>query len=308
MISRILNHNDLSESMQLLKNLGAALCKRGYIIAGGSIFCAFHKLPINDIDILSTHKGIPCNIGIFMECLSEAGFTCVNPESLVPHESLYAINHNVDINGKVYKIQFIKAEGKATGTVYDILSNFDIQNVSVYINHNGNPATAAMRNVDTKFEENGAIHLLSRKDLHLGAVISTSGTLERIIKYQNRGLQVNWPIIIEQLNTIAEAKSKMRMLKNILTPAPRATQIAKSAFDAFFTQPTNNVRSAGEEYENFVGLTSIGFTPYGADTIVASVNTLIRDLIAKDISKSPQLLSRIEGIYTRFGGEIEVKL
>lgn len=292
MIFKVINHRELLPDMQLVRHLGRALYARGFIIAGGSIWCAFRNIPLNDIDIFSTIKGKQCNMDTLIECLHEAGYKDLVYEN-APVVSTYAINYEVIINGITYKIQFINPEGKATGTPSDIVRGFDIQNVALYINERGNVAStgydALPRGIKMPIDEYIGSKKLTYNTLLLGYVSNPYLTTSRVIKYKDRGLEVDHNTVFRTLHSIQKAKDNLMTLHTAFnTPKGTAKGLAhartQANIDALFG--TSRVRAIPsglrdvEDYADFIGLNSVGFTEITANNFNSTLDIIIHRILS----------------------------
>lgn len=282
MIFKVHHHSELLPDMQLVKLLGSSLYKKGYIIAGGSIWCAFRNIPLNDIDIFSTIKGQPCTIDVLTQSLREVGYTNVVYEP-TPEVSKYATNYKVTINGITYKVQFINAEGKATGTPSDIIRNFDIENIALYINQRGNVASsgyaAAPRRSKVPVDEWLGNIRLTNKELSIGYVTNTHFTMDRVLKYQTRGLTVGISTIYKYLSTIETAKKSHMILKSMFEPKPPSKPTRRSL--GIFDFSGTALIAADDHYDDFVGLNSVGFSVPTAITFNENFNKTMQQLLNK---------------------------
>lgn len=286
MIFKVTNTNELLPDMQLIKLVGSRLYTKGYIIAGGAIWCAIRNIELNDIDIFSTIKGKQCTIDIFIQSLKEAGYSDIKYE-LLPTVSKFAVNYDVTVNGKTYKIQFINAEGKAVGTPDVIVNNFDIKNVAVFINEKGNVASSHIegarvpRGSTLPISEYAGNRRLMSQNLIIGYVTNPKFTLDRILKYQTRGLEVNHNDVWTILSIIQKAKDYLRQLKQVFetptknVPPPEANVFTWGSIRAAA------IVSNDEAYEEFTGLNSTGFTIEDATEFNRRIDNVLHVLLKK---------------------------
>lgn len=240
MISKIQDKKHLGGELIMLKALGKELYKYGFFIAGGSVWCAFRGLPINDIDIMhlkepTTHYTLGDYMGILRKAFEVAGFTCSVSQGIL---SKFANNISCHIDGKDYKVQFIQPSGKAVGSPLEVLNKFDIKNAACYIDDKGNVrhlASIGTRNVDTISD----LHMIA-SNLHIGLVTNVAHTLQRINKYIGRGL-IAGPEIYYYMYLIQKAQF--------------LRQLVDEDYQEYLEDP--------EGYEEFT-LESEGFTVEGA--------------------------------------------
>lgn len=240
MIYKITHKELMNPDMQMLSRIGVELQKHNKFIAGGSIWCAYRGLPINDIDIM--YKAPPMGDDkTVIRCIRDAGFSAdyvTDNKGTLKKGTKFADTFNIRIDGKVFKVQVIKPIGRACGNPQDVVNNFDIRNVSLFINEHGRiQPNYSIRSDFTDVNYNNRIHLhITNPCIVLGNIVDTAHTMKRIYKYVDRGL------LLDTLNNadlvyIAQA----HLLRRILEQEE---------------EPKNGM----EEYES-ITLNSAGFTP-----------------------------------------------
>ena len=170
---RRMNVSDINPVMDDISVLGKELFKHGMFIAGGAIWCASRKLPINDIDVfsMSTRSESELHTNL-ITVFKDLGL----PRPYYRKESKFAYNYEVQLPTGPYKLQIIKPQGRAVGNPQDVVNKFDLKNVQVYIDITGDIAPRAH------------VAFLKSRAVHIGTVSSVPTLLRRIDKYTTKGL------------------------------------------------------------------------------------------------------------------------
>ena len=254
MITKVKDKSYLHPELVMLKILGKELYKEGFFIAGGSIWCAFRGLPINDIDIFSMYQRSDFSLSFAKDILEKAvkssGFTFKDHRGKT---SKFAINFEVEIDGVPYKVQFITPKGKAQGDPEFVVGNFDISNVATYIDAQGNVRCMNDdRYITSKRDEYNAYAFHSRY-ISLGRVQSTFNLWDRIQKYSKRGLELP----TEAFQDIAQIE-KALFLKGLV--------------DGTYTAPIDGYEA--------MALEDVGFTVYEASRYLRDNAQDISDILS----------------------------
>lgn len=200
MIQKVRHKELLNTEVRMLQMLGKELYSYGLLLTGGSIWCAYRGIPINDIDIVSMSGEIlapKTQMDILGKCIRS-----INQDALVyssnVFSSKFAMNFTIKIDNKTYKVQFINPldVGAKNRTPLEIVQEYDISNCMLYIDHNGR----IQSNVNSGFTHN----VITSRNLALGKVGNVANTLSRLNKYKDRGATYNNEVI-QQLGVIKEA-------------------------------------------------------------------------------------------------------
>lgn len=254
MINKIKNKRLLSSELNMLRMLGKELYKEGYFITGGSIWCAYRGLPINDIDIFSivprTNVTLINLKDLLEKVATKAGLSFKDKKGKL---SKFAVNFEVEIAGMPYKIQFITPIGKAQGQPEDVVCNFDIYNVALWIDEKGNIRKLHDSRYREAIRDEYIGYDIQSNNLVIGRVQSTLNLWERIKKYASRGMNIN-AINFQDITIIDRAI----FLKELMT--------------GNYTEPV-------EGYEAMT-LDDIGFTPSEASRFLRDNAHDVNDLLS----------------------------
>jgi hypothetical protein len=168
-----MNVSDINPVLDDISVLGKELFKHGMFIAGGAIWSASRKLPINDIDVFCTEvqEGDILHANL-CKVFEDLGL----PRPYYTKESKFAYNLEVKLHTGPYKLQIIKPQGRAVGSPLDVVNKFDLKNVQVYIDSTGDIAPREH------------VAFLKSRTVHIGTVSSVPSLLRRIDKYTTKGL------------------------------------------------------------------------------------------------------------------------
>lgn len=209
MVERIHHSNEMYPEVQMLKILGKELYKSGLLLVGGSIWCAYRGLSINDIDIMSM-------TGVILlkheqEQILKGAISVIDgstPSSIAfpYHRSPFANNFLVNIGGKGYKVQFITPSEGIVKTPQEIINSFDITNCGLYISEKGL--------IHSFYEEYDTHGRIMNNTLSIGKVSDAAHTILRLNKYTSRGAHYDSSAITE-LMTIHQALSMYKLINQI---------------------------------------------------------------------------------------------
>lgn len=187
MINKVHHKNGLNPELVFLQRLGKELYKHGYFIAGGSIWCAYRGLPINDIDVFSlgTLTKTPMELSNILE-ESVKAIKC----SYVDHRGVltkYTSTISCSIDNIPRKVQFVNPSKDRAGSPEDVIRNFDLVNCACYISETGEIRIPSRYNRGPS-----TLHIVLTSNVFvLGKVTSVSHTLKRIMKYVGRGVELS---------------------------------------------------------------------------------------------------------------------
>ena len=186
MINKVHHRNGLNPELVFLQRLGKELYKHGYFIAGGSIWCAYRGLPINDIDVFSlgTLTKTPMELSKILE-ESVKGIKC----SYVGRSNAltkFTSTIKCSIDDIPRKVQFVNPSKDRAGSPEDVISNFDLVNCACYISETGEIRLHSRYN-----RWPSTLHIVLASNVFvLGKVTSVSHTLKRVMKYVDRGMSL----------------------------------------------------------------------------------------------------------------------
>lgn len=200
MINKVYYKNGLNPELIFLQRLGRELYKHGYFIAGGSIWCAYRGLPINDIDVfsLSTQTRSPIELS---EVLGKSA-KALNYSYKDSRGVLTKFTNTIDcrINEIDRKVQFVNPSKDRVGTPNDVIRNFDLLNCACYISESGEVKVQNRYNTGPRTKH----AVLTSNVFVIGKVASVSHTLKRAMKYAERGVNLN-TLNTSELLTIQKA-------------------------------------------------------------------------------------------------------
>ena len=186
MINKVHHKNGINPELVFLQRLGKELYKHGYFIAGGSIWCAYRGLPINDIDVFSLGAltKTPMELSNILE-EAVKGIKC----SYMVHRGVltkYTSTISCSIDNITRKVQFVNPSKGRVGSPEDVISNFDLMNCACYISETGEIRLHSRYN-----RWPSTLHNVLTSNLFvLGKVASVSHTLKRVMKYVDRGMSL----------------------------------------------------------------------------------------------------------------------
>lgn len=200
MINKVHHKNGLNPELIFLQRLGRELYKHGYFIAGGSVWCAYRGLPINDIDVFSLNTQIRSPVEL-SEVL-EKSVKALNYSYSSRRGVLTKFTSTIDcsINGMDRKVQFVNPSKDRVGAPNDVIRKFDLLNCACYISESGEVK------VQNRYNNGPCTKhaVLTSNVFVIGKVTSVNYTMKRVMKYVDRGVSLS-TLNMSELLTIQKA-------------------------------------------------------------------------------------------------------